>query len=151
MVAKGYAQKYGIDYDKTFSPVARMDTIRAVLAIAIQNQWPLYQMDVKSAFFNGILEEEVYVDQPPGYTVKGHEDKVFKMKKALYGLKQTPRDCDSRIDSYLVNNGFSRSNNEPNMYVKIEQCKMLIVCLHVDDMIYTGNLIPEDFRTIMKK
>ena len=63
-----------------------MDTIRVVLAIAAQNQWPVYQMDVKSAFLNGILEEEFYVDQPHGYTVKGHEDKVYKLKKALYGL-----------------------------------------------------------------
>ena len=76
-----YAQKYGIDYDQTFAPVARMDTIRAVLAIAAQNQWPVYQMDVKYSFLNGILEEEVYVYQPPGYTVKGHEDKVYKLKR----------------------------------------------------------------------
>ena len=67
-----------------------MDTIRAVLAIAAQNQWHVYQMDVKSALLNGILEEEVYVDQPRGYTVKSHEDKVYKMKNALYGLKQGP-------------------------------------------------------------
>ena len=90
MVAKGYAQKYGIDYDETFAPIARMDTIRAILAIAPQNQWPVYQMDVKYAFLNGILEEEVYVDQPPGYTVKGHEHKVFKLKRAFYYLKQDP-------------------------------------------------------------
>ena len=81
---------YGIDYDETFAPVARMDTIKSVLAIAAQNQWPVYQMDVKYAFLNVILEEEVYVDQPPGYTVKGHEHKVFKLKKALYGVKQAP-------------------------------------------------------------
>ena len=67
-----------------------MDTISAVPAIAAQNQWPMYQMDVKSAFLNGILEEEVYVDQPPSYTIKGHEDKVYKLKNALYGLKQAP-------------------------------------------------------------
>ena len=67
-----------------------MDTIRVVLSIAAQNQWPMYQMDVKSAFLNGILEEEVYVDHPLGYTIKGHEDKVYKLKKALYGLKEAP-------------------------------------------------------------
>jgi len=128
-----------------------MDTIRAVLAIAAQNQWPVYQMDVKSAFLNGILEEEVYVDQPPGYTVKGHEDKVYKLKKALYGLKQAPQAWYSRIDSYLINNGFSRRNNEPTRYVKTEQGKILMVCLYVDDMIYTGNLMLEDFKTVMKK
>ena len=91
MVAKGYAQQYGVDYDETFAPVARMDTIRDVLSISTQNQWHVYQMDVKLAFLNGILEEEVYVDQPAGYTVKRHEDKVYKLKKALYGLKQAPQ------------------------------------------------------------
>ena len=117
-----------------------MDTIRAVLAIAAQNQWPVYQVDVKSAFLNGILEEEVYVDQPLGYTIKGQECKVFELKKAFYSLKQAPRAWYSRIDSYLINNGFNRSNNEPTLYVKTEQGKMLIVCFYVDDMIYTGNL-----------
>ena len=90
MVSKGYAQKYGIDYDETFALVARMDTVRVVLSIVAQNQWPMYQMDVKYAFLNGILEEEVYVDQTPSYTVKGHEDKVYKLKKALYVLKRAP-------------------------------------------------------------
>ena len=98
-------------------------------------------MDVKSAFLNGILEEEVYVDQPPGYTIKGHEDKVYKLKKALYGLKQAPRAWYNRIDSYLINNGFNRSSNEPTLYVKTEEGKILMVCLYVDDMIYTGNFI----------
>ena len=128
-----------------------MDTIRAVLAIATQNQWSVYQIDVKSSFLNGILEEEVYVEQPPGYTVKGREHKVYKMKKALYGLKQAPQSWYSRIDSYLINNGFNKSNNESTLYVKIEQGKILMVCLYVDDMIYTGNLMLEDFRTVMKK
>ena len=77
LVSKGYAHKYGVDYDETFSPVARMDTIIVVLAIATQNLWYVYQMDMKFVFLNGILEKEVYIDQPPGYTVKGHEDKVF--------------------------------------------------------------------------
>ena len=150
LVGKGYAHKYCVAYDETFAPVARMDTIRAVLSISAQNQWHVYQMDVKYVFLNGILEEEVYVDQPPGYTVKGHEDKVYKLKKALYGLKQAPRAWYSRIDSDLINNGFNRSSNEPTLYVKTEQGKILMVCLYVDDMIYTGNLMLEDFRTIMK-
>ena len=151
MAAKGYAHKYGVDYDETFAPLAMMDTIRDVLAIAVQNQWPVYQMDVKSSFLNGILEEEVYVDQPPGYTVKDHEVKVYKLKKALYGLKQAPRAWYSRIDSYLINNGFNRSSNEPTLYVKTAQRKILMVCLYIDDMIYTGNLMIEDFRIVMKK
>ena len=86
-VLKGYAQQYGIDYDETFSLVARMDTIRVVLSIEAQNQWPKYQMDVKYSILNGILEEEVYVDQSLGYTIKGHEHKFFKLKKDLYCIK----------------------------------------------------------------
>ena len=108
-------------------------------------------MDVKYSFLIAILKEEFYVDQPPGYIVKGHEHKVFKLKKALYGLKQDPQGWYSGIDSYLINNGFSRSTIEPTMSVKTKQGKMLIVCLYVDDMIYTSNLMLEEFRTVMKK
>ena len=79
--------EYGVDYDETFAPIAWMDTIRVVLAIAPKNQRHVYQMDVKYAFLNGILEEEVYVEQPRGYIVKGEEDKVCKLKNSLYGLK----------------------------------------------------------------
>ncbi|PHT35803.1 hypothetical protein CQW23_23503 [Capsicum baccatum] len=91
LVAKGYKQKYGVDYDEVFAPVARIDTVRLLTALAAQNRWKIYQMDVKSAFLNGYLEEEVYIEQPPGYLKKGHEDKVYRLKKALYGLKQAPR------------------------------------------------------------
>ena len=108
-------------------------------------------MDVKYVFLNGILEEEFYVEQPPSYTIKGHEHKVLKMKKALYGLRQAPRAWYNRIDSYLMNNGFNRSSNESTLYNKTEQGKILMVCIYVDDMIYTNNLMLEDFRTAMKK
>ena len=130
-----------------------MDAIRVVLSIAAQNQWHIYQMDVKFVFLNGILEEEIYVDQKLGYIVKGHEHKVFMLKKALCDLKHAPRAWYSRIDSYLINNGFNRSNNEPTLYVKIDQQgKMSIVCLYVDDMIYVGDLVLEEFMSeFMKK
>ena len=109
-----------------------MDTIRAALSIVTKNQWRVYQMDVKSTILNGILEEEFYVDHPPSYAIKGHEDKVYKLKKALYGLKQAPRDWYSRIDSYLINNGFSRSNNETTLYVKIEQGVCMVTRVSFD-------------------
>ena len=95
-----------------------MDAIRVVLYIAAQNQWPIYQMDVKFAFLNGILEEEVYVDQTLRCIVKVHEHKVFKLKRASYCLKEAPQTWYTRIDSFLINNGFNRSNNEPTLYVK---------------------------------
>ena len=87
LVAHRFSQQPRIDYNETFAPVARLDTVRMVLAIATHNKWYVHQMDIMSAFFNGYLEEEVYVRQPPGYEVDGQEDKVYRLKKALYGLK----------------------------------------------------------------
>ena len=113
MVAKGFTQQPNIDFNETFALVACMDTIRTVLAIAAQNKWPVYQMDVKSTFLNGYLDEEIYVEQPQGYKVLGQEHKVYGLKKALYDLKQAPRAWYSRIDSYLNENGFHRSESAP--------------------------------------
>ncbi|KAL0298517.1 UNVERIFIED_CONTAM: Retrovirus-related Pol polyprotein from transposon RE2 [Sesamum radiatum] len=90
LVAKGYSQLPGIDYTETFAPVARLDTIRALIAIAANKKWKIYQMDVKSAFLNGYIDEEIYVEQPQGFIAKGSEEKVLRLKKALYGLKQAP-------------------------------------------------------------
>ncbi|XP_070681771.1 uncharacterized mitochondrial protein AtMg00820-like [Malus domestica] len=86
-VAKGYAQKPGIDYNETFAPVAWLDTIRTLIALATQKGWKLFQLDVKSAFLNGVLEEEVYTEQPEGFEVENASHKVYKLKKTLYGLK----------------------------------------------------------------
>jgi len=151
LVAQGFSQQPGIDYNETFAPVARLDTVRLVLAIAAQHNWKVHQMDVKSAFLNGFLEEEVYVKQPPGYEVKGEEGKVYKLKKALYGLKQAPRVWYSRIDAYLISNGFNRSGSEPTLYTQVNKHgEILILCLYVDDLIFTGNLSINDFKTAMK-
>eukprot|EP00253_Pinus_taeda_P008547 PITA_08547 len=95
-------------------------------------------MDVKSAFLNGVLMEEVYIEQPLGYEKKGEEHKVCKLKKALYGLKQAPRAWYSRIDSYLLENGFDKCEGEPIVYIKEKDGKLLIVVLYVDDVIFTG-------------
>ncbi|XP_071694431.1 uncharacterized protein [Rutidosis leptorrhynchoides] len=94
LVAKGYSQQPGVDYTETFAPVARLDTIQALVALAAQRMWKIYQLDVKSAFLNGFLEEEIYVEQPQGFIKKGKEDQVLKLKKALYGLKQAPHACN---------------------------------------------------------
>ena len=96
-------------------------------------------MDVKSTFLNGVLKEEVYVEHPPSYEVAGEEKKVYRLKRPLYGLKKAPRAWYSRIDSYLMSNGFNKSNSEPTLYIKVANRNVLIVVLYVDDLILTGN------------
>eukprot|EP00253_Pinus_taeda_P007023 PITA_07023 len=99
-------------------------------------------MDVKSAFLNGVLNEEVYIEQPLGYERKGQEHKVCRLKKALYGLKQAPRAWYSRIDFYLLENEFDKCEGEPTIYIKEKDGKILIVVLYVDDVIFTGSVTP---------
>ena len=108
LVVKGYAQEYGVGYTEVFALVARMETIRLVVALAAQKGWPIYQLDVKSAFLHGELDETVYVDQPCGYVQKGDEHEVYKLKKALYGLKQAPRAWYSHIEAYFLKEGFEK-------------------------------------------
>jgi hypothetical protein len=139
LVVKGYAQVYGVDYSDTFAPVARMDTIRLLLAVAAHKNWKVFQMDVKSAFLNGDLQEEIYVEQPAGFVVQGEEDKVYMLKKALYGLKQAPRAWYGRIDDYLTGFGFQKSLSESTLYVKKIDDDVLIVSLYVDDLLVTGS------------
>ncbi|GJS93535.1 retrovirus-related pol polyprotein from transposon TNT 1-94 [Tanacetum coccineum] len=111
-----------------------------VMSLAAQNDWVLFQLDVKSAFLHGELNEEVFIDQPPGYIKKGAEQKVYRLKKALYGLKQAPRAWYSRIESYFTKEGFKRRPYEHTLFVKAgERGKILIVCIYVDDLIFTGN------------
>ncbi|KAM0988950.1 hypothetical protein ACFX2A_013056 [Malus domestica] len=155
LVAKGYSQQPGVDFNETFAPVARLDTIRTLIALAAQKGWKLHQLDVKSAFLNGILEEEVYVDQPQGFEVPNKEDKVYKLNKALYGLKQAPRAWYSEIDSYFSKSGFNKSPSEATLYTKTgENSEMLIVSIYVDDVVFTGNceeMIEEFRREIMRQ
>ena len=106
LVAKGYSKQPRIDFNETFAPVFRMETIWIVLALAAQLELNVFQLDVKSTFLNGELKEEVYVEQPQGYKVKGKEDKVYQFWKALYGLKQASRAWNNRIDGYFRQNRF---------------------------------------------
>jgi len=99
LVVKGYKQKYGIDYEEVFAPVTRLDTVRLLITLAAHHNWKIYQLDVKSAFLSGILEEEVYVQQPKGFIMEGEESKVYRLKNALYGLKQAPKAWNAYIDS----------------------------------------------------
>ena len=101
LIAKGYKQKFSIDYEEVFALVARLDTVRLLITLATHHNWKIYQLIIKSAFLNGILEEEVYIQQLECFIMEGEESKVYRLKKALYGLKQAPRAWKTRIDSYL--------------------------------------------------
>lgn len=140
LVAKGYNQQYGVDYAEVFAPVARLDIVHVILSLAARNDWTVYQLDVKSAFLHGELNEEVFIAQPPGYEQKGQEHKVYKLKKALYSLKQAPQAWYSRIESYFMKEGFEKCPHEHTLFVRrMDGGKMLIVCFYVDDLIFTRN------------
>ena len=152
LVVKGYAQEYGVDYTEVFAQVARMDTVRMILAVAAHRGWGVYQLDVKSAFLHGKLEEDVYVEQPQGYEVSKEEGMVYKLHKALYGLKQAPRAWFSRIEAYFIKEGFTNSPNEQTLFIKRVGGNILIVSVYVDDLLFTGNNdeLLEEFKSSMK-
>ena len=131
-VARGFSQKEGIDYDETFAPVARYTSIRTIISLAVVLGWRLPQMDVKTAFLDGIIEEEVYIEQREGFVVHGKESHVCRLKKALYGLKQAPRAWYGRIDGFLVSLGFTKSVADSNLYCKVVDGQSLILVLYVD-------------------
>ncbi|KAG8491216.1 hypothetical protein CXB51_014346 [Gossypium anomalum] len=142
LVVKGYSQQYGINFEETFAPVARLDTIKLLLSLAAQKQWRIHQLDVKSAFLNGYLKEEIYVEQPDGFQIQGHEDKVYRLKKAMYGLKQAPRAW------------FEKSLSEPTLFVKkSKEETLLIVSIYVDDLLVTGSkdVIIDEFKAQMQE
>ncbi|KAH9313288.1 hypothetical protein KI387_028323 [Taxus chinensis] len=127
----------GVDYTETFAPVAKMTSIRLTLAIATTNRWKVHQMDVKSAFLHGDLEEEIYMEQPLGYV---HDPSLIcKLKKSLYGLKQAPRAWYAKMDSFLLTSGFTRCHSDPNVYILWQDDSILILVLYVDDLLITEN------------
>jgi len=151
LVAKGYAQSHGIDYTEVFAPVARLDTIRLILATAAQFSWEVFQLDVKSAFLHGELKEDVFVLQPEGFVKKGEEEKVYHLKKALYGLKQAPRAWYHKIEAYFAQEKFEKCPSEHTLFTRSQGGKILIVSLYVDDLIFTGNdrTMCEEFKHSM--
>lgn len=141
LVAKGYAQQHGVDFDEIFAPVTRLETVRLLLALSAQNSWEVHHLDVKTAFLNGEINEEVYVAQPDGYVKKGKERFVYKLLKALYGLRQAPRAWYSKLNSFLVEIGFERCPYEHGVYTKRENGEVLIIAVYVDDLLVTGSNI----------
>eukprot|EP00253_Pinus_taeda_P022752 PITA_22752 len=146
LVCKGYAQQEGIDFEETFAPVARLEAIRMFLALSSFQNFKFFQMDVKSAFLNGDLEEEVYIEQPDGFILGNDPNLVCRLKKALYGLKQAPRAWYYRLDKYLQQQGFSKGSADSNLYLKIENDKLLI--LVVRDLLVSNQVSQADFEEI---
>jgi hypothetical protein len=118
LVAKGYAQATGLDFKETFAPVARLESIRILLAYAAHHSFRLFQMDVKSDFLNGPIKEEVYVEQPPGFEDDRYPDHVFKLSKALYGLKQALRAWYECLRDFLIANAFKVGKADPTLFTK---------------------------------
>jgi len=140
LVIQGFRQKEGIDYFDTYAPVARISTIRLLLALAAIHNLVIHQMDVKTAFLNGELDEEIYMKQPEGFVMLGNEDKVCKLIKSLYGLKQAPKKWHQKFDEVVLSNGFVLNQADKCVYSKFDSLgKGVIICLYVDDMLIFGN------------
>uniref|UniRef100_A0A2N9HDI0 CCHC-type domain-containing protein n=1 Tax=Fagus sylvatica TaxID=28930 RepID=A0A2N9HDI0_FAGSY len=138
LVAKGFRQREGIDYFDTYAPVARITSIRVLIALASIYKLVVHQMDVKTAFLNGDLDEEVYMDQPEGFVLPGNEKKVCKLVKSLYGLKQAPKQWHEKFDTVILANGFKHNGADKCVYSKFTSEYGVIVCLYVDDMLIFG-------------
>jgi Reverse transcriptase (RNA-dependent DNA polymerase) len=142
-VVKGYTQTYGVDYQETFSPIAKMNTIRILLSIATNKKWTLYQMDVKNIFLQGILDEEVYMACPLGYKKVEDSNIMCKLNKSIYGLKQSSRAWYGKLSSYLISCNFKVSNVDHSLFSKRTCNFTIIVLVYVDDIIITGNSMVE--------
>jgi hypothetical protein len=147
-VASGFSQKEGIDYEETFSLVSRYTSIRTIISLAAKIKWNLHQMDVKTTFLNGVIEEEVYIEQPQGFEVEDRNIHVCRLKKYLYGLKQAPRTWYGRIDSFLTSLGFTKSKYDSNLYFKVMNDYPFILLLYMDDLFLNGE---ENIITDCKK
>ena len=151
LVAQGYNQQEGIDYEETFVPIARLEAIRMLLAFSCYKNFILYQMDVKSVFLNGFVNEEVNVEQPPGFESFNFPNHVFKLKKALYGLKQAPRVLYERLRKFLIFSGFNMGKIDTTHFIKPKDNDMLIAQIYVDDIIFgaTNVSLCEEFSKSM--
>ncbi|KAL0553600.1 hypothetical protein IC582_007500 [Cucumis melo] len=142
LVAQRYTQVEGVDFDETFSPVARLEAIRLLLGISCIHKFKLYQMDVKSAFLNGYLNEEVYVAQRKGFVDSKNLKHVYKLNKALYGLKQAPRAWYDRLTVYLRGKGYSRGEIDKSLFIHRKSDQLLVAQIYVDDISFRG--FPQD-------
>ena len=142
----------GVDYDNTFASVARMESIRILLALACHLKFKLYQMDVKTAFLNGFLKENIYVAQPKGFIDPHFSNHVLYLKKALYGLKQAPRAWYDRLTQYLVSHRFTRGKADQTLFIKREDGKLIAAQVYVNDIIFglTKDELAHSFSKLMQ-
>ncbi|GKC76845.1 retrovirus-related pol polyprotein from transposon TNT 1-94 [Tanacetum coccineum] len=138
LVAKGYRQEEGIDFEKSFAPVARLEAIRIFITNAASKNMTVYQMDVKTAFLNGELKEEVYVSQSEGFIDPDHLNHVYRLKKALYGLKQAPQAWFKTLSKFLLAQGFSKGVVDPTLFIRKIGKHTLHVQIYVDDIIFAS-------------
>ncbi|GKB55337.1 putative ribonuclease H-like domain-containing protein, partial [Tanacetum coccineum] len=152
LVAQGHRQEEGIDYDEVFAPVARIEAIRIFLAFASYMGFIVYQMDVKSAFLYGKIDEEVYVSQPPGFIDPKYPKKVYKVVKALYGLHQAPRAWYATLSTFLLKNGYRRGTIDKTLFIKKDKHDIILVQVYVDDIIFgsTKKSWCDEFEALMK-
>ncbi|WVZ85471.1 hypothetical protein U9M48_032394 [Paspalum notatum var. saurae] len=149
LVAKGYSQVEGIDFGETFAPVARLEAIRFLLAYANHHDMKLYQMDVKSAFLNGYINELVYVEQPPGFEDPNKPNHVYRLSKALYGLKQAPRAWYERLRDFLIEKGFKIGRVDTTLFTKKMDDDLFVCQIYVDDIIF-GSTNEDDCKEFGK-
>ena len=140
LVAQSYTQVEGIDFDETFAPVARIESIRLLLAVACILNVKLYQMDIKSAFLNGILNEEVYIEQPKGFEDSHYPNHVYKLKKALYDLKQALKAWYERLITFLVEKCYKRGGVDKTLFIKIFKSGIIIIQIYMDDIIFGSTI-----------
>ncbi|KAF2360595.1 Reverse transcriptase RNA-dependent DNA polymerase [Trinorchestia longiramus] len=143
LVAQGYARKFGVDYDGTFSPVVRFESVRAVLALAAKHNLQLHHLDVATAFLNGELSEEIYLTQPEGFVSEGNENLLCKLSKSLYGLKQSPKCWNTALDGHLKQLGFKQSKNVAYIYTRVSNKGLCIIAVYVDDIIIASDCLDE--------
>ena len=153
IVAQGYLQEEDIDFEEFFAPVARLKAIKILCVYACYKNFKLFQIDVKSAFLNGYIKEEVYVEQPPEFVDRKYPNYVFKLKKALYGLRQAPRAWYDKLSQFPLNNGFSRSKVDNTLFTLHKNDELLLIQIYVDDIIFdaTNEFLCDEFSKLCKR
>ena len=153
-MAKGFAQKFRIDYEETFAPVAKFASIRILLSLAAKYGLVVHQMDMKTAFLNGQLDEDIYMAQPDGFTNMANPDYVCKLQRSLYGLKQSPRMWNKTIDDFMLRLKLTKCESDHCVYMKLDDQDMIFVALYVDDLILassTSKLLQKNMQALSQR